>query len=425
MASESGTPGASLGARAFAAVGLATGWVLIGIPALALASLCTFDLVAGDIAAIIDGRVDPHTVSFGPALVVAVVALAIANPWLALRKRPYSWRRWVVAVGLVLLACSVLVVAAIFSTWTSPFKQVVKLIAWGIQVNVVVLLVMILVGVALARWLWRIARRGSSASVVVGLSVGASGLVSALFTLVLIVVLAAIAEKSLDDTWGEPDTSIADMVVLIAEDAREQARIERLARDAQLRTPFAARFLIREALASDNLARDACFEALGMRKRGEADSKIDQAGRFLRRRGGLSFEDARDLAADTALHVCTTAKLADVEAWRAYYWRSIQNARVDAFRSGGARRMCELTPARERRLRAPDYLEAGLDHWREQCLNKARCQLSDSDQSLLTLCVEYSVREIEARGIATRSDAQRKCAKIKGRVRQIYDRLCE
>lgn len=420
------TETASFGARAFAGLGLAAGWILIGVPATTLAAVIALELLARDVAAAIDSRVDPTQVNLQAALTIAVVLLTVLNVGFIAMRRKFGWSALFSGTLSTLGSASVVAGLCIVSAWSRPEVEVAKLFAWSLQVTAVAALVVVWLGAKVAGGLWRLSRRHSSASVILGISVGASSVVSAAMVLVIIAAMIA-REENLDDTASESPSFLAGLVVFYAEDGREYARARRLATEAQLISPFASLLSTREAHASDDwdeLIRNACFEALATRKVGEADSKIDQAARFLRLRAGLSFEDARDHASDKALHVCTTSAFREPEEARAYYWRSIQNTRVDALRSGRARRSCTLTPGIERRLTAPDVLGRAQELWREHCFETARCRLSEKDQSLLTLCVEFSLRELEARGVASRSEAQRRCNAVKDRVRRSYQTLC-
>ncbi|MEQ9469052.1 MAG: hypothetical protein RIG88_00010, partial [Roseitalea porphyridii] len=298
------------------------------------------------------------------------------------------------------------------------------LVALWLQATVSAPLLVVAFAIASTKMVASLVRRSRAWSVAIGAGTWLAGLVigTGLFLLVVAGISLSATNPDDDVVLARPGLfgAFLDTAQFVEEEVREQLRAERRARRAGLTVQARVSLTVRSAYASTE-RRDFRFATLLTRKDGEPDGKIDQAARYLRFRARLTFDDARDLAVDKAIDVCAgfgSRAAVSEEAVRGFYWRAVENAGTDALRrQAAAERREAVRPGHT----APSPLEALELRALRRCVSRALDALAPKSRSLLLLCVEFSARELEARGIGSRSTVNRQCREVTARMRQTYD----
>lgn len=210
--------------------------------------------------------------------------------------------------------------------------------------------------------------------------------------------------------WSTPGLTgaVGDAVSFLTDEARKTSRAEGQAERADPEGAWAGIELMNVAYADlPPAGLDRCLETLTKRAPGKAEGHVDLAAGHFRHRAGSSFDDAMDLAAKVALRVCErpemSAQRRQPDEIRAYFWGAVEHQGID-----------ERLPA----TRPPGTLEA------KSCLAVVFQRLESHEQALLHLCIENTVREIEARTGRSKSEAQRECRRIILRVQSMISTHC-
>ena len=412
-------------ARAFAASGLTAGWFLVVFPAAFLALASVAGWLGPEIAVVAEDHVRIRELNIRLSLIIALLGFVLFNSlglWWLKPRRVWGLLGTVVVVTLVI---SVWAFRARSSSWAQPSYELGRLFCFWMQVTLATTVTIVAAAWICTRAAWALARRWGFAAGVVGASTLLGAPLPATVGLLAVVAMSIEDDLESDDVFesdaDDVSGSVRDLLEFLAEDGRETARAKRLVSGAGLRRRYAFLEVPSAHAGTRELPSfDRCLLALNTRKKGESDSKIDQATRHLRKGNLMTFEEARDLAADKALAACERvgrrAELGEEEA-RAYYWTAVKRARIDRLRGRGSPWWDRPEDLLD--LPAPPGMEEAAP-----CLGRARARLSHAQRQLLMLCVEFPVREIETRTGLSKSSAQRQCQEVTNRFRDMILNDC-